>query len=124
MKPSAAIFASVLFAAHAHAGQMLDLGTLGGGGSEAFGINDLGQVVGQSETGRGHRELHAFVWTRGARDGVKGNREMKDLGTLGGDASQANDINDLGEIVGLSETPDGEVHAALWSDGAIIDLGT
>jgi uncharacterized membrane protein len=37
---------------------MIDLGTLGGKGSNAFGVNDLGQVVGESET----RRIGDFVW--------------------------------------------------------------
>lgn len=46
------------------------------------------------------------------------------LGTLGGQSSVANDINDLGQVVGYSMTSTGETHAFLYSAGAMVDLGT
>ncbi|WON74059.1 MULTISPECIES: hypothetical protein [unclassified Nitrosospira] len=39
---------------------MSDLGTLGGNRSEAYGINDAGQVVGRSATTDNGQE-HAFI---------------------------------------------------------------
>src|SRR4051794_146385 len=51
-----------------------DLGTLGGPVSEALGLNNKGQVVGESETGAvdasGKPVFHGFVWDRahGMRD--------------------------------------------------------
>lgn len=46
------------------------------------------------------------------------------LGTLGGQSSFANDINDLGQIVGYSATASGDTHAFLYSGGSMTDLGT
>jgi len=78
-----------------------DLGTLGGTSSVASSINDRGQVVGYSQTASG--ELHAFLWGKGT---------MTDLGTLGGNFSEAAAIiNDRGQVVGSSGTGSGEEHA-------------
>ena len=73
-----------------------DLGTLPGGtNSGANGINDRGEIVGDSDTRNG--ASHAFLLRQ---------HKMLDLGTLGHDIklnSSANRINDRGEIVGWSE---------------------
>lgn len=71
-------------------GVTTDIGSLPGqSGSSANGINDCGQVVGQSGS-------HAFLW----QDGV-----MSDLGTLP-DAtfSRASRINNQGQVIGQSGT--------------------
>jgi probable HAF family extracellular repeat protein len=41
-----------------------------------------------------------------------------DLGTLGGNSSGANAINNRGQIVGSSTTTLGERHACLWTVSA------
>jgi uncharacterized membrane protein len=40
---------------------------------------------------------------------------MTDLGTLGGNVSAATGINDLGQVVGMSDTASGYGHAVLWT---------
>ena len=48
-----------------------------------------------------------------------------DLGTLGGSSSWSRAVNNRGEVVGASETANGELHAFLWSpQRGMIDLGT
>lgn len=92
-----------------------ELGTLGGGFSLAHDVNEVGQVVGISETGTG--EFHAFLWTE-----VTG---MIDLGTLGGSFSRATAINNLGQIAGSAANASGIRRAFLWTavDG-MEDLGS
>ena len=50
---------------------------------------------------------------------------MRGLGTLGGDHSAGNAINNRGEVVGVSETRNGAGRAFLWRPGrGMRDLGT
>ncbi len=93
-----------------------DLGTLGGSDSSAYGLNNQGQIVGQSQTATGHYK--AFVWQQG---------QMSQLSTLADDYSLANDINDSGTIVGYRTfSIDGgyAYRAVKWSGDSVTDLGT
>jgi probable HAF family extracellular repeat protein len=90
-----------------------DLGTLGGRFSEATGINNAGQVTGESRLHDG--SLHAFIYSDG---------NLTDLGTLGGDSSSANGINGVGLVVGGASTTDGDYHAFITDGTDTIDLGT
>jgi probable HAF family extracellular repeat protein len=99
-----------------------DLGSLGGTtyNSSAFGINNVGVVVGESEV-TGLVNTHAFCYS---------NNIMTDLQTLpGGSYSRANAVNDSGVIVGEADTLAGagtSIHAFVCSNGpgTMQDLGT
>ena len=48
---------------------------------------------------------------------------IKSLGTLGGNNSQANAINSVGQTVGSSQTKSGQSHAFIYQAGVMKDLG-
>jgi probable HAF family extracellular repeat protein len=85
---------------------LTDLGTLPGATNTfAMGLNNLGQVVGHSN---GPNLDRAFLWDSGT---------MTALDTLGGDANEAQSINDLGQVTGFSDVTPGDRHthhAFLW----------
>jgi probable HAF family extracellular repeat protein len=103
--------------------QVVDLGTLGGNESEAFGINNSGQIVGSAANAGG--VSHATFWANATSPPV-------DLGTVYGAAGPnvALGINDSNQIVGYSFQqsvyPYGNSRATYWEEpGATpLDLGT
>jgi len=97
-------------------GKMVDIGTLGGTFGFPTWLNKRGQVVGLSNLG-GDQAYHAFLWDK--KEG------LKDLGTLGdySVSSNANWINDSGEVVGESDSLTAS-RAFLWRNGVMINIGT
>jgi probable HAF family extracellular repeat protein len=106
------------------------------GQSDPVAINERGQIIGMSATDirddDGNCVEHAFLWQNG---------KMRDLGVLPEELhdtvyppkSEAWDINEKGEVVGLSQTrrkntenpwPLAGHHAVLWRKGRIIDLAS
>jgi probable HAF family extracellular repeat protein len=57
-------------------GTMIDLGTLGGAGSQALAINEAGQVVGRSDFSPTSPFHHAFLWQHGTMTGSRSSRAM------------------------------------------------
>ena len=114
------------------------LGTFGGNCSTAYSVNSRGQVVGMALNTipenpdfvfsinidcQAATQARAFVWQNGS---------MLDLGTLGGNDASAMEVNEGGEVVGVSYTntlPSDTVgvptiHPFLWKNGAMTDLGS
>ena len=101
-------------------GRIVSLGDLPGGqeASDAKAINNRREIVGSGSTDEGER---AFLW----RNGV-----MQDLGVLPGAGggfffSQANDINDRGEVVGTGNgfnDPISDTFGFVWRDGQMEPL--
>ena len=98
-------------------GRMRDLGTLSGtSGSEAYSINNKGEVVGAADGYAGRtsgdfadNHAQAFLWRSG---------KMMSLGLLpGGKSCEAFGINDNTAIVGSCDA-----RAFLWHNGKMTDL--
>ena len=87
-------------------GVMRDLETLGGLSSAANAVNDAGQVVGSSDTPDG--DSHAFLWEEGTMYDLN---DTIPAGT-GWVLESAEDINEVGEIVGWG-TIQGATHGFL-----------
>jgi probable HAF family extracellular repeat protein len=116
-----------------HNGKMVDLGTLGGTNGFAQCANNRLQIIGQSSVAASPAACnfpavepegagpgcHAFFWENGV---------MTDLGTLGGDNSEALWLNEAGAVVGSADLlgPFGnQPHdAVIWINSKIHDLGT
>jgi len=118
-------------------GTLTDLGALPGTNSSVVGwINDRGLAVGSSGNSlidplTGWPEEVAVLWSQG---------EIVNLGTLGGNESQADAINDSGQITGFAANavPDSfpsplnaflpgfgtQQRAFIWENGVMRDIGT
>lgn len=105
-------------------GSLTMLPTLGGAGTgysvDVTSINNAGWIVGrldlpvEGELGEDERPVErAVVW----RDG-----QVIELASLGGSTSIAHDVNESGQIVGSSQTAEGDAHACIWEGGVLRDL--
>ncbi|MFU8870846.1 hypothetical protein [Micromonospora sp. SL4-19] len=88
-------------------------------GASATAVNSAGMVAGthgwQDWNDPAPDVNQAFVWQHGV---------TRTLGTLGGATSVANGINDLGHVVGTSNTATGESGAFFWDGTAMCRLAS
>ncbi len=98
-------------------GQFADMGSaLKNNVSEAFHINDKGQVVGYFAA----NGTHAFLWQDG---------QLTDINPFNSSYSIATSINNRGQVVGFAcegpnlYPPSCEEHIFLWENGQATDLG-
>ena len=92
-------------------GPMQDIGAPNSN-SFAVDINDAGQVAGWFYTGTG--PIHAFVYEAGT---------LRDIGTLGGKASEAVAINRAGLVAGRSELADGSDRGFVYDGTVMTSIG-
>ena len=103
------------------AGEMKDLGTLGGVRGSAADINASGLVVGTLTTLNG--DEHAFRWFDLDGAGTPDPGEMNDLGVLPDHSTLgAYGVNDNGQIVGTAEDGFGEASAFIWDANTGLQL--
>jgi probable HAF family extracellular repeat protein len=114
------------------AGHLTDLGSLAGHGSVGMGLNNSGQAVGFSSTGRTVTQKAGSVPFGPARSAPNSvvhpflyqNGKMTDLTTLGGDNAEATAVNSAGVVVGYSQSKgDTATHPFSYAKGKIYDLG-
>ena len=132
---------------------VVNLGTLGGGRSDSFAINNSGAAAGVSAiAGAGIDVPVAFSGTQvralgsapgqangindsgvvvgttytpsGARATVWTDTGLRYLPTLGGSDAYGTGINNSGNVVGSATTASGEAHAFLTFRDSVLDLGT
>lgn len=86
--------------------------------SGAMAVNNAGLVAGFSNRGTDpatatNSSMRAVTFSGGA---------VHDLGTLGGAASFAHGINNLGQVVGYAQNSGGQFRAFLYSNGSMSDI--
>jgi probable HAF family extracellular repeat protein len=141
--------AGLPLSARAVAYRPVDLGTLGGAHSRAVALNDRGQVAGISQTAAGVERV--FRWSAGvmtdlgftgepvainAAGQIAGGRAghgdagffwsdgvLTDIGSLGDSFAHVVGLNDLGQVIGTSDTEDRDEHAFVWARGVMTDIG-
>lgn len=95
-----------------------DIGTLGGPGTVAWAVNDLGQVTGQSDVNADRSISHAFRWSQATG--------IVDLSRSGQGFSVGFDINNKGQVAGdaVFNPANRVIHGFFWTPQAgMQDIG-
>jgi probable HAF family extracellular repeat protein len=101
--------------------EMKNLGGFGGTCTVATDLNNQGTVVGISALS-GDQRQHAFMWQQDSLSALPN--------SIGGENTAAIALNESNDVTGWASVPgtqkiDGEIiHAAIWVNGAMTDLGT
>lgn len=92
-----------------------DLGVVSGYEySFADKVNNKGQVAGEI-TDEEFEKVHGFFYS---------GSKMTDIGTLGGEFSVANGLNDNGQVAGVADLNGGQVRGFVWQNGKMTRIGT
>jgi probable HAF family extracellular repeat protein len=91
---------------------LTDIGQLGGGYTQAYGINASGWITGVSYAGNQPR---AFLFDRVS---------MTNIGSFSGTYSESNAINTSGTIAGWSGVSGGGAVPVTWTGGTMTSLGS
>lgn len=123
-----------------------NLGSLGNGAAEPTAINSSGAVVGFVTDSSGNQIPVTFNGQSKALGGIGQANAINSTGAIAGTVYSGNSayvaewsggtmsnlgisgygtaINDAGQIAGGTLTASGQLHAFLWSNGTLVDLGT
>lgn len=105
---------------------MVDIGTLGGLYAQASAINDAGFITGFAQTADSvSKAIDAFLYQPISVTG-RDIKQMRDLGTLGGNSSVGTSLNANNHVVGYSTLDDTKqrTHAFFHDGVAMKDLGS
>lgn len=92
--------------------EVIDLGVLSDETSQAYKINNYGQIAVTTFTGTSRQ---GAIWQPLTPNGKVGS--LTTLGSLGGSYTTAYDINDYGQVVGASEDATGARYVYNWKPG-------
>lgn len=99
--------------------KLIDIGTLGGKNSKAYGMNNQDIVVGWSASKADDTDHVAFSYNAATQKLAALQGPL-----LGGSRSFAADINDAGQVTGVATTAEGAALAFIYKDGVAKSIGS
>jgi len=94
-------------------GNVTEIGSLGGAANTAYGINNLGRIVGQTAVGSNQHPFYVDSFGAGS---------VQDLGTFGGANGQTNAVSLTGQMVGAAQDGSGRSFAFTTTGGSLVHL--